>query len=135
MFSFYRPTSWAFYASEGLGTSTRAHMRTPFPHLWNGWPDCTESGCVAREPLVMRFTQTKVGLELHVRTCIPLFIILGIAGHIAHGGGGSTSYVCYTSLGWVIFIFTCARANALDKGIHTYRFSVSQERPDACDEI
>ena len=36
-----------------------------------------------RDPLAMRFTQIKGGGLPHVRTCEPLFLILGTAGRIA----------------------------------------------------
>ena len=43
------------------------HVRTPFPYLGNGKPDCAETWCVVREPLAMHFT--KDGGYPHERTC------------------------------------------------------------------
>ena len=45
--------------------------------------DCAEIWSVVRDPLAMRFTQTKGGVHLHVRTCEFVFRISGTAGHIA----------------------------------------------------
>ena len=36
------------------------HVRIPFPHLENGWTDCTETWCVARGPVAMHFTQDAI---------------------------------------------------------------------------
>ena len=65
------------------------HMRTcaradvpPFLYLGNGWTDCAEIWCVARDPLAKLFAKVNGGAHLHVRTC-PLFRISETAGRIA----------------------------------------------------
>ena len=67
----------------GGSTSTPAHVRTPFLYLGNGWADSVELWCVFRDPLAMRFTQTKCLEHLHVHTCVPLLGTSGTAGRIA----------------------------------------------------
>ena len=66
------------------------HVRTcaradvpPFPYLGNGWTNCAEIWFVARDPLAWRFTKANDGVQVHVRTCTPLFRISGTAGRIA----------------------------------------------------
>ena len=39
--------------------------------------------CVLRDQLAITFTQVRGGVNLHVRTCAPLFHILQTAGRIA----------------------------------------------------
>ena len=57
--------------------------RAPFPYLGNSWTDCAEIWYVVRDPLAKRFTEVDDGIQLHVRACAPLFLILGTAGRIA----------------------------------------------------
>ena len=37
--------------------AARVHVRIFFLYLGNGWTDCTESWCMARGPVAMRFAQ------------------------------------------------------------------------------
>ena len=59
---------------HGVGTAARAHVRTSFPYLGNGWSDCTEIWLVVMGPTAMRFIRatTYEWNTLHVRTCAPL---------------------------------------------------------------
>ena len=42
----------------------------PFPYLDSGWTECAElCWCVVGDPLAERFTKTKGGVHLYVRTC------------------------------------------------------------------
>ena len=68
--------------------------RIPFTYLGKGWTYCAEIWCVVRDPIAMRFTETKSVVHLQVRTCVPLsvsrermdaFIALN---HGAYMGGG-----------------------------------------------
>ena len=52
----------------GVPTSAHVHVCTTFPNFGNGWTDCAEIWCGVRDPSVVRFTQTKSGIHLHV-TC------------------------------------------------------------------
>ena len=63
-------------------TGARADV-PPFPYLGNGWTDCAEIWVVVRDSLAWRFTKVNAGVEVHVRTCAPLFRISGAAGRIA----------------------------------------------------
>ena len=58
------PISLAFYKSM-VGTGTRAHVRTPFPYLGNGWTECAETSCVVRRPLAIRGGGFCFSLGLH----------------------------------------------------------------------
>ena len=60
--------------------SARAHVHTHFPDLTNGWADCAQIWCVARDPLDKCFTHVWCGIHLHVRTCTPVFQISQTAG-------------------------------------------------------
>ena len=40
-----------------MGIRERAHVRTRFPYLGNGWKDRAENRCVVRGPLAIYFTQ------------------------------------------------------------------------------
>ena len=66
-----------------VGYIARAHVRTPFSYLGNGWTDCVEIWYVVGDPLAKRFTEVNGGVQMHVRTCAPPFRILGTAGRIA----------------------------------------------------
>ena len=66
-------------------TCARADVPPPsFPHLANGWMDCTEIWQVVRDPLARRFTEVADGVRLYVprAQCAPLFLISGTAGRI-----------------------------------------------------
>ena len=67
--------SWAGY----ICTCARADV-PPFPYLGNGWTDCAEIWCVARDPLARLFAKVHGGAQLHVSTCAPLFRISETAG-------------------------------------------------------
>ena len=53
-----------------------------FPISGNDRTGCVEIWSVVRDPLVMRFTQTKGGVHLHVCTLVPVFHISGTVGRI-----------------------------------------------------
>ena len=57
-------------------------MHTPFPYLANGWADCVQILCAARDPLDKSLHVVRVGVYLKVRACTPLFHILQTAGRI-----------------------------------------------------
>ena len=86
---FKRPSHDAYHTGHGWGTSARACVRTcgcapPFPYLGNGWTDFAEIWFGVRDPLAWRLTKVNGGVQdPHVRTCAPLFLISGTAGHIA----------------------------------------------------
>ena len=68
----YRFISYEFYTTQWWGASARAHVRTPFPYLGNGWTDCAEIWYVVRDQLARLLTQNKGGdtsARAHLRTC------------------------------------------------------------------
>ena len=76
--------------SLGWDTAARAHVRTRFSCLGNGWTDCAENWYAVRDPLesvlqrsrlAKRFTEVDGGVHVHVRP--PPFRISGTAGRIA----------------------------------------------------
>ena len=56
------------YTVHGWSRSSRALMRTPFQHVWNGWPHCAETWCLARPKIAMHFIQPQMGYIWHVPT-------------------------------------------------------------------
>ena len=68
------------------GVGARGHVGTcrcsPFLYLGNGWMDCAEIRFVARDLLARRFPAANGGIQVHVRTCTPLFRFSGTAGRI-----------------------------------------------------
>ena len=75
------PLAMSFTPLRGGGASARAHVRTAFLYLGNGWTDCAEIWYVVRDQLARQLTQTKDGIHLHVHTCaradVPRFSYLG----------------------------------------------------------
>ena len=67
----------------GLHLHVRTCICAPFPYLVNGWTDCAEIWYLVRDPLAMRFTEVDYGVQMHMRTCAPLFRISGTTGRIA----------------------------------------------------
>ena len=47
------------------------------------WPDCVQIWCVLKDQLAITSTQVGGGVNLHVRTCTPVFHIWQTAGRIA----------------------------------------------------
>ena len=52
-------------------------------HVGNGWTDCSEIWFVVLDSLAWRFVKVNGGVQVHVRTCEPLFRNSGTAGQIA----------------------------------------------------
>ena len=75
-FGVWLETYQLFYNSLGLGTYAWARADVPaFPYLGSSQTDCAEIWYVVREPMAGCFTKFYVGVQLHVRTCAPLFHI------------------------------------------------------------
>ena len=62
--------------------SARAHVHTPILYFRNGWADCVQTLCLARDPSVTTSPQVVGVVALRVRACIPLVYISGSAGPI-----------------------------------------------------
>ena len=62
--------------------SARAHVNTTVSYLANGWADWVQIWCVARDPLDKITTHVRGEVQLHVRTCTPLFRFSQTVGRI-----------------------------------------------------
>ena len=75
-----------FLQTLGVDIAERAHLRTPFLHLENGWArrwvDCAENWYVVRDPFARRFTEVNDGVQVHVRCALPS-PVPGTSGQIA----------------------------------------------------
>ena len=58
-------------------------VRSPFPYLWNGWTDCAENWCVARDTLVWRFTKVNGGVQVRVHKDKKLLCSLQLSFFVA----------------------------------------------------
>ena len=54
-------------------------MNSSPPQFGNGWTDCAEIWYVVRKPLARHLTEVDDGVQLHLRTCAPLFRVSGTA--------------------------------------------------------
>ena len=105
-----------------MGASARSHVHTPFPHIGDGWKNCTEIWCVVRGQLHYVLHKPRGGGYIEVAH-VHIFSISGTAGRIALNIGmwveGHICYACHSSMDGVsLSQCTCARVNP---------FSISRE--------